>query len=191
MQKPDLSFLGVALEPPGERAEMSVRMATAADVPAIHRLIAHYAQQGALLHRPWDEILGSIGNFLIHCDDGGVNGCISLESYGSELSEIRSIAVVPESRGRGIGSGLIKAALAEAQRRETVRVFAVTRLPQLFMRRGFSVISRQSLTEKIDRDCQQCPKRGSCKLTAVIATIFPERLALPILASAAIPVSAT
>ena len=170
---------------------MSVRLATAADVPAIYRLITHYAQQGTLLHRQTDEIRGNIENFLIHCEDGCVIGCVSLESYGSELSEIRSIAVAPEIRGRGIGSGLIKAALAEAQRRETVRVFAVTRVPELFVRRGFSPISRQLLTEKIDRDCQLCPKRGSCKLSAVIATIFPERLALPILANAAIPVSAT
>jgi len=167
---------------------MSVRHATLADVPAIYRLITHYAQQSALLRREKEEICGNIGNFLVHSDGHSVVGCISLESYGTELSEIRSIAVAPEIIGRGIGSGLIESALAEARRRKIVRVFAVTHVPQLFLRSGFTAVPRQLLTEKIDRDCQKCPQRSSCKLTAVIATVHPQHLALPVPAGSSIRV---
>ncbi|NDQ55564.1 MAG: GNAT family N-acetyltransferase [Acidipila sp.] len=165
---------------------MSVRHATLADVPAIYRLIAYYAQRGVLLRREREEIRGNIGNFLVHSDGPRVVGCISLESYGTELSEIRSIAVAPEIIGRGIGSGLLESALAEARRREIARVFAVTDVPQLFLRSGFTAVSRQLLTEKIDRDCRKCPQRSSCKLTAVIATVHPQHLVLPVLAGSSI-----
>ena len=168
---------------------MSVRHATLGDVSAIYRLIAYYAQQGVLLRRDKEEIRGNIGNFLVHSDGHRLVGCISLEGYGTELGEIRSIAVAPEIRGRGVGSGLIESALAEARRREIVRVFAVTHLPQLFVRSGFTAVSRQLLTEKIDRDCQKCSQRSSCTLTAVIATVHPGRLALPVIAGSSIPVS--
>lgn len=167
---------------------MSVRHATLSDVSRIYGLIAYYAQQGVLLRREREEIRGNIGNFLVHSDGHRVVGCISLESYGTELSEIRSIAVAPEIIGRGIGSGLIESALAEARRREIVRVFAVTHVPQLFLRSGFTAVSRQLLTEKKDRDCQKCPQRTSCKLTAVIATVQPQHPALPVLAGSPIRV---
>jgi len=170
---------------------MRARQARVSDAEAIYRLIAHYAEQGLLLPRPEEEIRHNIGHFLILHEDGDLLGCVALESYGADLAEIRSLAVNPEIRGRRVGARLLEYALQEARRRRIARVFAVTRAPEFFLRQGLENIRRQSITEKIERDCQKCPKRRSCKLVAVIATVIPERAVLPVLSESATPISVT
>ena len=164
---------------------MRPRRAKSRDAAAIHALIAHYSAQGLLLPRAEEEIRRNISHFLAYEEKGRVVACVALENYGTDLAEIRSLAVAPEFRGRGIGERMIGFALEEARRREIPRVFAVTQAPQFFLRQGFEAVERQSLTEKIARDCHACPKRRSCRLTAVVATVIPERATLPVLGDSA------
>lgn len=168
---------------------MRVRCANIADAPAIHALVAQYAGKGLLLPRAEDEIRRNISHFLVCKMNRRVVGCVALESYGSDLAEIRSLAVDPEICGQGIGASLLGFALEEAQRREIARVFAVTHAPEFFLRQGFSAAARQSLTEKIERDCRHCAKRRTCRLVAVVATVIPERITLRVLGDSAEPVS--
>jgi N-acetylglutamate synthase-like GNAT family acetyltransferase len=169
---------------------MRTRRAKISNVPAIHSLVAHYAAQGLLLPRAAEEIRANIDHFIVQEDGHRVVSCLSLESYGADLAEIRSIAVNPENRGQGLGARLIAFALAEARRRGIARVLAVTHAPQFFERQGFTAAARQSLTEKIERDCRTCSQQRTCKLVAVIATVIPERITMPILADSAAPVPA-
>jgi N-acetylglutamate synthase-like GNAT family acetyltransferase len=169
---------------------MRTRRAKISDAAAIHALIAHYAAQGLLLPRAVDEIRANIGHFIVQEDGHRVVSCLSLESYGADLAEIRSIAVNPENRGQGLGARLIAFALAEARRRGIARVLAVTHAPQFFERQGFTAAAPQSLTEKIERDCRTCSQQRTCKLVAAIATVIPERITMPILADSAAPVPA-
>jgi len=169
---------------------MRTRRAKLSDVPAIHSLVAHYAAQGLLLPRAAEEIRANIGHFIVQEDGRGLVSCLSLESYGVDLAEIRSIAVVPENRGQGLGARLIASALDEARRRGIARVFAVTHAPKFFERHGFAAAVRQSLTEKIERDCRTCSLQRTCKLVAMIATVIPERVTMPILSDSAAPVPA-
>jgi len=111
-------------------------------------------------------------------------GCVALESYGADLAEVRSLAVDPAIRGRGLGARLLRFALATAKRRKIARVFAVTHAPDFFGRLGFVASTSamaEALPEKIARDCRTCPKAEKCELVAVIATVIPERATLPIL----------
>jgi amino-acid N-acetyltransferase len=165
---------------------MRARKAKAADAPEIFRLIGHYAAQGLLLPRSDEEIRRNIGHFLVLEEKGWLTSCVGLESYGADLAEIRSLAVAADLQGRGLGARMIEYALEEARRREIARVFAVTHAPQFFLRRGFTSVSRQILTEKIERDCYACKKRRSCRLTAVVATLLPERVTLPILSDSSV-----
>ncbi|MGA7915194.1 MAG: GNAT family N-acetyltransferase [Candidatus Acidiferrales bacterium] len=157
---------------------MKTRRARIADAGAIHQLVAHYAEEGLLLPRPKEEIRQNISHFLVQEEKRRVVGCLSLENYGADLAEIRSVAVDAERRNEGLGARLIEFALLEARRRGIARVFAVTDAPQFFERQGFVAASRYALTEKIERDCRACPKRRTCKLVAVIATVIPERVIL-------------
>jgi N-acetylglutamate synthase-like GNAT family acetyltransferase len=169
---------------------MRTRRAKISDVAAIHSLVAHYAAQGLLLPRAAEEIRAHIGHFIVQEHGHRVVSCLSLESYGADLAEIRSIAVDAENRGQGLGARLIAFALDQARRRGIARVFAVTHAPQFFERQGFAAAPRQSLTEKIERDCRTCSQQRTCKLVAVIATVIPERMMLPILSESAAPAPA-
>ena len=90
----------------------------------------------------------------------------------------------PRVRGKGHGPCLVRYAVAVAKRRRIARVFAVTRAPKFFGRQGF-VISQSAMAEavpeKVARDCRTCAKARTCDLLAVVATVIPERVALPIL----------
>jgi N-acetylglutamate synthase-like GNAT family acetyltransferase len=169
---------------------MRARQAKPPDAQAIYRLIAHYAGEGLLLPRAEEEIRRNISHFLVFEEKGRILSCVALESYGPDLAEIRSLAVDPKLRGRRLGSRIIDFALTDARRRRIARVFAVTHAPEFFLRHGFAAGSRQSLTEKLERDCRTCSKRRSCKLVAVIATVIPDGVTLPILSDSATPVSA-
>lgn len=166
---------------------MRARRAHPKDVKAVHALIASYATEGLLLPRTEDNVREHLSTFLVLEERSKIIGCVSLETYGTDLAEIRSLAVNPEIRGRGLGGKLVEFALGEARRKKIARVFAVTHAPEFFIRHGFAASSRHAVPEKIERDCRACPKATHCHLTAVIAIVIPERNALPILDGVAAP----
>jgi len=168
---------------------MRARRARPSDAGPIFELIALYAKQGLLLPRAEDEIRRNIDHFVVQEEMRRVVSCVALENYGADLTEIRSLAVDPELRGRGAGAKMLEFALSEARRRGIARIFAVTHAPEFFLRQGFESTSRQEFTEKIERDCRTCSKWRSCDLSAVVATVIPERIAFSILPDSATPVS--
>jgi amino-acid N-acetyltransferase len=171
------------------------RRARPEDVAGVHRLIAHYAAKGLLLPRSEDEIRAHIRRFLVLAEKQRpperptenltekLLGCVSLEPYGEDLAEVRSLAVDPAMRGRGVGTRLLQVALAAARRRRIARVFAVTHAPEFFSRQGFAASTRWALPDKLARDCCTCPKASHCDLSAVIASVCPEQVTLPVLAA--------
>lgn len=159
---------------------MKARRARPQDVAAVHGLIARYAAEDLLLPRSEHDVRANIGRFLVLTEEDQLLGCVALEPYSADLAEIRSLAVNPQIRGRGLGVRLVRFALAVARRRRIARVFAVTHAPKFFIRQGFVASTRQTLPEKIERDCCTCPKASHCELVAVIATVCPERLMLPV-----------
>ncbi len=169
---------------------MRTRRARLEDAPAIHALIESYAAQGLMLPRPLDEIREHAARFLVLLERGKLLGCVSLEDYGADLAEIRSLAVHPDSRGRGFGARLLEASLNDARRRRIARIFAVTHAPDFFLRQGFHLTRRQAIPEKIARDCNGCPKARRCRLAAVVMEVLPERVILPVMDASATPASA-
>jgi N-acetylglutamate synthase-like GNAT family acetyltransferase len=170
---------------------MKTRLARPADIEAVSRLIQIYAGQGLLLPRTEEQVRQSLTHFLVLTENGGGSpagerllGCVALEPYGPDLSEIRSLAVDPGSQNLGIGGRLIDAALNTARRRKIARVIAVTHVASLFERHGFVATTRQDLPEKIARDCNGCPKARNCGLVALVAVVCPERVTQQVLAPA-------
>jgi amino-acid N-acetyltransferase len=175
---------------------MRTRLARPEDAPAICRLISEYVAQGLLLPRSPAEVRAHLGRFIVLTEmvpaAGGppgaaapaserLLGCVALEPYGPDLAEIRSLAVRPDEQGRGLGGRLLEAALRTARRRKIARVFAVTHAPKLFERHGMVATARQTVPEKIERDCNACSKRRRCKLVTLVAVVCPERVTLPVL----------
>jgi N-acetylglutamate synthase-like GNAT family acetyltransferase len=166
---------------------MRARRARPSDVSALHGLIAFYAEQGILLPRTEQNLREHLRYFLVLAENQRVVGCVALEKYSDSLAEIRSLAIDPAVRGCGMGTRLVKYALKTATRQNIARVFAVTHAPQFFIRQGFEMSSREALAEKVERDCSSCPKAQTCQLFAVIATLLPERINLPVIDSFPVP----
>jgi amino-acid N-acetyltransferase len=91
-----------------------------------------------------------------------------LRDYDGYLVEVRSLVVLPELAGQGLGSRLLAAAVDEARRRGAQRVFALTLRPGLFERQHFLQVDRDLFPQKVWADCIRCPKRNRCDEVAVV-----------------------
>ncbi len=112
-----------------------IAAARAADLPGVFALLDHSKLPRAGLDRHLDTT-------LVATDGGRVVGCAALELYGS-AALLRSVAVVPELRGRGLGRELTAAALALAGRQRVRSVYLLTETAAgFFPKFGFRPIPR-------------------------------------------------
>ena len=102
---------------------------------------------------------------------GRLVGCCALEVIWSDLAEVKSLAVGPEERGKGVGTALVTAAIEQARQLGVPRVFALTLEPKFFERAGFTVVKKEELPMKVWSDCARCPKQDECDEIAVIRDV--------------------
>jgi amino-acid N-acetyltransferase len=152
---------------------VNVRNAILPDAAAIRRLIDAHTGDGTLLPRSLPELCENIRDFVVVEDRGAVVGCGALHLYGEHLAEIRSIAVLPDARGRGAGRLLVQALLREASRQQVTCVCVFTRIPEFFSPFGFAV-THETLPDKLYKDCRRCARRHACDETAMIRGPLPK-----------------
>jgi len=138
------------------------------DVPPIFALVREFSAKDEMLARPIEEIYSRLRDFFVARSDGAVAGIVSLHIWGEDLAEVRSLAVAEPFRRRGVGSALVEAALKEAQMLGLRRVFALTYAVDFFVKKGFSVVDKALLPQKIWGDCAVCRKFPGCDETAVL-----------------------
>lgn len=112
-----------------------VRKARSDDVDAILAVVNTNTDR--LLGRDRDEIAQLLDTFWVAEVDGHVVGCCCLEVYSPKIAELRSLAVLPEYRGRGLGAALTDVAVEDAKRRGIPQVLVVTSNREFFERRNF------------------------------------------------------
>jgi amino-acid N-acetyltransferase len=151
---------------------VTIRGALPREAAVISSLLGFYAAKGALLPRQAEEILESVRDFSVAIDSTGeVIGCAALRIYDTGLAEVRSLAVREDLLHHGFGKRLIAACEADALRNGIERVFALTYVPGFFEKLGYTRINKESLPQKIWRDCYQCPHFPNCGEIAVVKTI--------------------
>ncbi|HEV2105324.1 MAG TPA: N-acetyltransferase, partial [Candidatus Eisenbacteria bacterium] len=150
-----------------------LRRARLADVPGIAGVMAPYVAQGVLLPRPISELYQCVREFHVAEREGQVVACAALRLLWRDLGEVRSLAVHPDSHGRGLGAALVQAVVADARALGLPRVIALTREVRFFERCGFAVEGRESLPRKVWTDCVRCPKRHACDEVAVTLDLVP------------------
>lgn len=146
---------------------MKVRNARIPDAKAIAALINCYAEHDKMLFRSLAEIYEKLQMFLVADENEVVVGCCAMEIIWSDLAEIKSLAVAPGQKGRGLGRALVEAAVEQARQLGVSRVFALTLEPRFFERIGFSVVAKEDLPMKVWSDCARCPKQQECDEIAV------------------------
>ena len=148
-----------------------LRKARTGDVLTMQRLINTFADEGAMLHRSLSELYENIRDFYVIEVAGEVVGCAGLHVSWRDLAELKSLAVHRSAQGRGYGRGLIQACVEEASEIGLSRVFALTYVPELFVKLGFNVVEKAGLPRKVWTECVFCPKFPDCGEVAVLIQV--------------------
>jgi len=152
---------------------VSVRKATVRDVPAMARVINHWASQGIMLPKSHHQLYQNIRDFTVATCGGEVVGCGALHVIWEDLAEVRSMAVVDGWHGKGIGRLVLAQLLDEARTLGLPHVFALTYRQSFFERAGFVVVPHETLPHKIWGDCLNCPKFPNCDEIAMTLDLSP------------------
>ncbi|HUQ17638.1 MAG TPA: GNAT family N-acetyltransferase [Candidatus Saccharimonadales bacterium] len=151
---------------------VAVRAARATDIDAMEALINGYAREDRMLLRDRAFLEHALSDFVVAEDASSSPpaflGCCALASLTADLGEVRSLAVTPAAAGRGIGRDLVVACVAAARQRGLRRVFALTLVPDFFVKCGFTLTSLARLPEKSAEECPVCPKRLACDEQAML-----------------------
>jgi N-acetylglutamate synthase-like GNAT family acetyltransferase len=137
-----------------------VRRARAADVDRILEVIGTYVEQHVLLPRTREEIVDEIDSWWVSDLNGEVVGCAALRDFGGGLGELRSLSVVAEAHGRGLGESLVHAVVRQARRQHITRLFAITRNPGYFARHGFTELPMDEVPGVLHADRVPWPRRS-------------------------------
>jgi amino-acid N-acetyltransferase len=114
-----------------------VRPARTADVGLIRRLIDFYADKGILLDKATVTLYEDVQEFVIAELDGEAVGCGALHVLWSDLAEVRSIAVDPLCRQKGVGHAVLAALIERARAVGVERIFCLTFEVSFFTKHGF------------------------------------------------------
>jgi amino-acid N-acetyltransferase len=156
-----------------------IRKAALTDIPRLLGLVNAYASQGIMLPRTEFEMAENIRDFLAAFDEGRLVGCGALHFYTPTSGEIRSLAVEPGLKTKGIGRSLIEGLEAEARGEDLHSLFAFTYVPGFFRKLGFEEVDRGELPLKAWKDCLRCPKFQACDEIAMLKRLKPESQGVP------------
>jgi len=139
------------------RGRLSVRQARPGDLPALGELLS-------LCGLPLDGVADHLDAFLVALDQGRLTGSVGLERCGAD-GLLRSLAVHPDYRGRGLGTRLTRLALREAHRLGLRRVLLLTETAsEYFLRFQFRRVPRQQTPPAVQASVEFA---SACPETAV------------------------
>jgi amino-acid N-acetyltransferase len=122
--------------------DLRIRVAQPADWPAIAEVLETCGLAS-------DDLDPSLALFHTALLDGMIVGCAGAESYGKTIV-VRSVAVLPPYRDRGIASHMVSAVLMRARASGCARaVLLSATCPSYFARYGFSLISADCLAPEV------------------------------------------
>ncbi|MFH1038203.1 MAG: N-acetyltransferase [PVC group bacterium] len=150
--------------------EMSValRRAYPPDAEGIREMVNKYAARGLMLPRSLSSIYERIRDFRVLAAGDRIVGCAALQVCWEDIAEIRTLAVAEDIREKGWGRALVEDCFRDAADLKIPRVFTLSFSPEFFLQLGFSEISKESLPQKIWKDCIYCPHFPDCKEVALV-----------------------
>lgn len=119
---------------------LTIRPAVTKDVKVIRELIDLYSPQRRLLKKETVSLFESVQEFTVAEDQGLVIGCGALHVMWEDLAEVRTLAVLDEYRGKGVGKRMLESITDRARAIGVKRLFCLTFETEFFARHGFVVI---------------------------------------------------
>ena len=152
-----------------------IRNARMGDIKKMYDLLQYYADKDLLLGRSLSSLYDQLRDFNVYVeksendpDNEKLVGVCALHICWDNLAEIRSLAVIDEAQGKGVGRQLVDKALSEADSYGITKVFTLTYQPDFFRRFGFKDIDKSELPHKVWSDCIQCSKFPDCNEEALV-----------------------
>ncbi len=160
------------------------RTATIHDVHGMSTLINEYASEGVMLARgpqylyqgireysvitiPAEEkLIGPLGE-----TDEIVIACVSLHILWEDLAEVRSLAVHPQLKRKGLGRVLVEHVKKQAAELGINRLFTFTLRPDFFQAMQFTEVAREKLPPVVWAGCSNCPKFYKCDEVGMILNL--------------------
>lgn len=137
---------------------------TLSDADSIRELIKTFSKKNAMLPRSLNYVYENLRDFWVYKKNGKVVACCSLHIIGWEdLAEIKCLCVKKNWQKSKIGQQLILKCLEEANVLGLKKVFALTMVPDFFVKFGFKVVAKETLPHKIWSECVECPYFPNCK----------------------------
>ena len=139
---------------------VNIRQANAEDLAFVRTLLA----DNALPNSDVDDS-GRIRCLIADDADGHPAACIGVETYGNNAL-LRSLAVRPAMRGRGVGHALVAAAEDTARAMGVSRLYLLTKTARdFFSHLGYDVIDRVDAPDTLQGSSQfaeLCPASAVC-----------------------------
>ena len=155
-----------------------IRPPTEQNVPAIMEMVNRHVAENIMLPRNEESVRQSLTDWLVAVDERAtgdvVVGCGSLVPLTEYLVEIRSLAVHESQQGKGLGGKLVLALTKLAREHGFVQVCALTLSEGFFVRLGFELVDRWSISPKVWQACIYCPKFHRCDEVAVLMNLVDQ-----------------
>ena len=146
----------------------TIRKAKLSDINDIYSILKIYSDKNIILERTKSEIETNLNHFFVSVASESISGVISYFDYGRNLKEIRSLAIKNSHTLSGIGSQLVQNIISILTKNKKVKIFVLTYSPIFFQKNNFKEVSKDSLPEKIWKDCNKCKNKVNCGETALI-----------------------
>ena len=143
----------------------TVRPATTADLPRVERLL----QDSAL---PLDGVREALSDFVVAESDGDLVGVAGLEICCDDAL-LRSVAVHPDWRSKGVGRALVTRAIADAEARGIRALYLLTTTAEAYFPSfGFTKIDRAAVPEAVRETAEftkACPASATVMSRPLVA----------------------
>ena len=117
-----------------------IRPAKTSDVKKIRAIVDTYAVERKLLSKETVTLFESVQEFVVAEVDGAVVGCGALHVLWEDIAEVRTVAVVEQMHGKGVGHLILENILARAKEVGVKKVFCLTFETKFFGSHGFNEI---------------------------------------------------
>jgi amino-acid N-acetyltransferase len=117
-----------------------IRAAKTTDVKKIRAIVDTYAVVRKLLSKETVTLFESVQEFVVAEVDGAVVGCGALHVLWEDIAEVRTVAVVEQMHGKGVGHLILENILARAKEVGVKKVFCLTFETKFFGSHGFKEI---------------------------------------------------
>lgn len=139
-------------------AGASLRPAQPADLPSIERLLTASGL-------PLAGVAETLHGFVVAESEGEIVGSAALEACCNDAL-LRSVAVAPEWRSRGLGRALVTRVIADAEARGLRALYLLTTTAEhYFPSFGFRPITREEVPAEISATDEF---QGACPASAVV-----------------------